>query len=347
MRPIWSFLIFVLVAGCLSPLDFPVARRGSQVILSGFLNTLTEEEQVITVATTLAIASRPEPTAGAEIWLLQNGVRVAPYLETTPGRYVLTPTVIAPEQTYQAEVQLPDGRKYLSAPQIVPAVAATARSSGQFQLVETIAFDGNIANSGFYQVSAEIFQFPRNSYLRIQTQETWLVEPTNFPDIFNAVPPPCYVTTSVDPQRINLVNTIGSSNEPIRLQVASRSVDVSFLKRHYFTVYVSAITADAYEYWRKVNILANQMGSIFDVPPAEIMGNWRNVNDPTEKVWGFFQVSNTTFSRFFVVGSEIPLFLGSYCEYNSNIPPDQYLLECINCLTLPGSTLNRPPWWLD
>ena len=107
-----------------------------------------------------------------------------------------------------AAVQLPDGRKYQSAPQIVPAVAATARSSGQFQLVENIAFDGNIANSGFYQVSAEVFQYPRSSYLRIQTQETWLVEPTNFPDIFNAVPPPCYVTADVDPQRINLIKHV-------------------------------------------------------------------------------------------------------------------------------------------
>ena len=61
------------------------------------------------------------------------------------------------------------------------------------------------------------------------------------------------------------------------------------------------MTRDAIEYWRKVNILANQVGSIFDTPPAEINGNIKNLNNQDEKVYGYFQTVNETYHRIYII----------------------------------------------
>ncbi len=88
--------------------------------------------------------------------------------------------------------------------------------------------------------------------------------------------------------------------------VVSRLVDWSFYEKHYFTLYQSAMTRDAIEYWRKVDILANQVGSIFDTPPAEINGNIKNLNNQDEKVYGYFQTVNETYHRFTLYKEDLP-----------------------------------------
>lgn len=350
MKRLGTIVLLTLMIGCLSPIDFPVQRRGNQVVISGSLSNVSEEperDNFIMIGITSGSGARPEPVADALVLLLEDNRLLASYINMGDGRYQL-PNFIKPEpgRTYLAEVRLADGRVYRSAPETLPKESAVATASGRFVFDENVAFSGNVVRTATYSIRAEITSSAPNSFLRLYTRETWFLEPTNFPDPFNAVPPPCFVPGAVDPQRINLVSTTGRTNAaPIQLEIAIRSVDPAFLKRIYFTVYTATLTTGAYEYWRRVNILANQVGSIFDVPPAEISGNWQNVNTPAEKVWGYFQVANTTSYRFFVVGSEVPFFLGTYCEYNSNFPPDAYPNECLNCLSLPGSTYQRPAWW--
>jgi hypothetical protein len=344
-----TIVLLIVMMGCLSPIDFPVERRGNQLVISGSVSNLTSDENQITIGTTSGAGTRPVPVTDATVRLLADGLELTSYINQNNGVYRLPDGVpIIEGRTYTAEIRLSDGRIYRSSPEVLPLQPAISTAEGEFIFDETIATSGNVVRTAYYRIRANLERVPRNSFLRIYTQETWVIEPTNFPDPFNDVPDPCFVTGVVDPQRINLISTAGlSTTDPIRLEIANRRVDPSFLKRHYFTVFTSTISADTYEYWRKVNILANQVGSIFDVPPAEIVGNWQNVSDPAEKVWGYFQVANTTFYRFFVVGSEVPFFLGTYCEYNSMFPPDSYPNECLNCLSLPGSTKVIPSWWLD
>ena len=119
--------------------------------------------------------------------------------------------------------------------------------------------------------------------------EAFRLSPTDFPDPFGSVPPSCYIVQNADPQRIVLFNGEDLKTTTVEnLLVVSRIVDWIFLEKHHFTIYQSALTRDAMEYWRKVNILANQVGSIFDTPPADITGNIKNSGQPGRKsVWVF------------------------------------------------------------
>jgi hypothetical protein len=127
--------------------------------------------------------------------------------------------------------------------------------------------------------------------------------------------------------------------------VASRIIDWSILERHYFTIYQSSLTPEAYEYWRKVNVVANQVGSIFDTPPAEITGNVRNVNQPSETVLGYVQASNQIFDRMFLTPSSLPFpLLMSTCAYDNRNLQD-YPTRCIDCTSVRNSSYRRPSWF--
>ena len=173
-----------------------------------------------------------------------------------------------------------------------------------------------------------------------------MIIPTNFPDPFNAIPPNCYVTKPADAQRINYYNGDELSDLTLEDQpLLVRQIDQSFYARHYFTVYQSATTAESLNYWRKVAVVANQVGSIFDPPPAEVTGNMRNVADPSETVAGYFQAINQTYARFFVLSQDLPDQLATYCDYSDERPFISYPTECINCLEVKGSTYERPVWF--
>jgi hypothetical protein len=183
--------------------------------------------------------------------------------------------------------------------------------------------------------------------LKWGVEEVFLLSPTDFPDPFGSIPPPCFVVQNADPQRIVLFDGSEVSVTSINnILVASRLIDWTFLERHYFTTYQSAITKDAYEYWRKVNIVANQVGTIFDTPPASIVGNIVSEENPNEKTLGYFQAVNQTYNRFFVFPSDLPFTLAvTTCDFTGSWNSLEYPARCIDCTSVRNSSYIRPDWF--
>jgi hypothetical protein len=124
-------------------------------------------------------------------------------------------------------------------------------------------------------------------------------------------------------------------------------IDETFLYRHYFVTYQSSLSAEAYDYWSKVNALVAGNGSLFDTPPARIYGNiMRNdEEDASEKVFGYFQAVNQAVSRVSITRSELPFFLSySDCQgsFPVKFPPPSF---CENCLSVRNSSHVRPSWF--
>lgn len=68
--------------------------------------------------------------------------------------------------------------------------------------------------------------------------------------------------------------------------VVSRLIDPHIQRAHYFTTFQSMLTREAYGYWRKVDVVTNQTGSIFDGPPARVKGNIVNGHESAGDVHG-------------------------------------------------------------
>jgi hypothetical protein len=350
-KKISSQLFLVLItASCLTPVDIDTRNIGGTIVISGQVSPL-EDRSSIQIGAASEENRLPIPISSAEVKLLDDVGNVFYYLESASslGTYDLKNSTVIPGRTYHIEVTLATGAAYTSAPETMPVAVGTISTNFEVVQEEFIDAEGTVSQLDFIKIYADS-QLPAgasNSHFRWSVDETYLLSPTDFPDPFGSIPPPCFISQNADPQRVTLLDKESSSVTQIDQKlIASRIIDFSFLERHYFTSYQSALSDDAYEYWRKVNILANQVGSIFDTPPAKITGNIVNTNNSQEEVLGYFQAVNESYDRFFTLPYLLPIEVKvKKCDFTGSFNTLNYPTRCINCLTVRNSSYDRPNWF--
>jgi hypothetical protein len=339
---LWSMLIY----SCVSPIDLETNYTKTQIVISGQVSNLPGRN-FIHLAITSSTVSLPRPVTGAVITLHDENNNEYYYNEVSAGKYQLNDLTAEEGKTYYVRVRMPDGGIYESIPERVPKEPGIV--DAQYKLVEREVTDAEGTVNTLYYVNVfttSTFAEQSSGYLKWSAEEVYLLRPTDFPDAFGTIPPDCFITQNADPQRIALLNRNEINVNALEdLLIASRRADHSFYYKHYFTVYQSGITAEAFEYWRKVNILANQTGSIFDTPPASITGNIFSSDDREEFALGYFQAVNETFARVRILRTELDFFLPPYCDYDPSKSYDSYPSECLECIKVRNSSYERPDWF--
>jgi hypothetical protein len=61
-----------------------------------------------------------------------------------------------------------------------------------------------------------------------------------------------------------------------------------------------SITQDAYNFWKSIEELTTESGSMFDLQPYQVRGNVKNINNDNEPVLGYFIVAGISEKRIFV-----------------------------------------------
>lgn len=337
------FVAFVALVSCLAPINVETDMRLGQLIITGQVSTVPHRN-FVQVARTAGTAGKPLDVSGAVVWIVDGAGNKTACFEASPGIYKANAFAGSPGTTYHVEVDVNNGH-YESAPETLPGVIGTEELTFDFDQQATVDKDGAIATRDFINIRTKV-NVPTAAapwYLRWDVSESWLIVPTDFPDPFGYVPPSCYVTQAPDPQRIMLFNGNTGTSFNQQILIASRLADKqSFHTKHVFYIYQCSMTPTAYEYWRKVNVLVNQVGSIFDTPPAEITGNVKNTSNPTEVVYGYFQANNENYNRIRVATVDMPFVPVAYCEYDAGKRDWEYPYECLRCLDYPNSSLVEP-----
>ncbi len=344
-----KLVCLLLLGSCLTPVDFSTERIGGTLVVGGQISTIPEQN-IIQLGLTADSERLPVPLSGAYLLLSDDQNQSASYYEdpNNPGTYILPDMQGVPGRTYTLQINLPDGAVYQSAPERIPATSGQVTTRYEFIQEEYTDAEGIVSLEWFIKIYANsqlpVAEVP--AYLKWSVEEVFLLSPTDFPDPFGHIPPPCFIAQNADPQRIALFDGDKLQSTSIEnLLVGSRVIDWTFQEKHYFTTYQTSLTKEAYEYWRKVNILANQVGSIFDTPPATITGNILNVNRPSEKALGYFQATNQVYDRFVIYQDNLPYrLLTSTCTYDGRVF-SLYPQRCLDCTSVRNSSYNRPEWF--
>lgn len=319
-------------------------------MVSGQVSTL-QDQNIIQLGLTADTERLPIPLSGAFIVLFDDEEESYSYAEDplNPGTYILADLSGKPGRTYHVRIERPSGEVYESKHEKMPEVVGQLRTHYEFEEEEFTDLEGIVSTQPFIKIYVNTIlpATSEPSYLKWSIEEAYLLSPTDFPDIRGEIPPPCYIIQNADPQRIALFNNVDVPTTSVdNLLAGSRVIDWTFLEKHYFTTYQTSLTKDAYEYWRKVNILANQVGSIFDTPPAEITGNISRVDNSTEKVLGYFQATNQTYDRLLLHPYDMPFpLLMESCTYDGTKYFNDYPSRCLDCLSVRNSSHTRPSWF--
>jgi hypothetical protein len=341
-----TFILF-FASNCLTPVDINADRKGGILVVSGQISTLSDMSEV-QIGMTSDAEQLPVPVTDAEVVLWDDQGRTYAYNSDAYREGVYNLDLAGVNGTsYFIEVKLFSGKVYRSAVEKLPEPSGKDFVYHDVQKEEFVDGEGTVSELNYLNIysRSEIYPSENAMFIRWNVREDFIISPTDFPDWFKEIPPPCFVSSPVDPQRIVLYNGEETNIASVESLIARRVIDFSFKERHYFTIYQSSITRNAYEYWRKVNDVVNQVGSIFDTPPARVPGNLYNVNDTDEKVFGYFQAVNQTYSRFFLLPVDLPIVLKRYCAYEDVRPLSDYPSVCIDCLRAPNSSHKRPDWF--
>jgi hypothetical protein len=204
-------------------------------------------------------------------------------------------------------------------------------------------------------------------FFRWEFDETWKI------DIPYAVPNKiCY--TSATSKIINIKNTsvlIEDKIEKYPLYFITNQTDRLKI-RYSILVKQYSLNEDEYQYWDKLQNLSQQVGGLYDVIPSAVSSNVFCLDDPNQKVQGYFSVSATTSKRIFIhahfagqpdpystdnciadtvfSGETVPAAIGTsaWIIITNFIPPYfiyTYSRGCYDC-TVRGTTL-PPDFWSE
>lgn len=331
---------------CLEPFDFEFEEETVEKILvvDGVLSNSPGPHKV-TLSRTESFGNKfIDPVTNAKVLL--NGTEE--FLDQGNGEYILdnyTPQIGA---EYFLSLTLSDGTQYSSNSLIMPV---SIKPDSNYVKYESDIFRSTTGAERITTVMNVYLDTPlpdndnnQNYYLR------WLTEGLSvFPEESCGglhIPKTCYISEPPKAQNIRLQSSENiSGNRLIEQPVARKSSYTinEFKTLYVFSTYQYSITKESYEYWSDLKTLANQSGTVFDLPPAALQGNIKNDNDDSELVLGFFDVAAVDTVRVRVIASEFRKNISGIVPC-SNFSRRNWPEECCQCLVLGGANLERPAW---
>jgi len=335
--------ISTLLLGCIDQIDFESNSATRLLVVDGRI-TNSNGPHSLKLGITTGITTIPDkitkPVEGAEIMIFDNLGNKEDYFEIEPGIYLLQGNIVKgiPGVEYFIEFTLSNGSKFRSVPEIMPEeIEITDSVILEFAKKDFVSSSGILTSRNVINVliNSQIPETANPLFLRWHVEENYKVTP---PPIGFYQPPSCYISELPGLHRIPLFDGSEFSAGVLdNFLLYTRELDHSFAERHYFNVVRSVISSNAMDYWEKLDITANRVGSIFDAPPSPVPGNIYNIDDPGVIVLGFFEAIATDATRRFTIPSDIPIFIRSFCRFDP--------IRCRDCLSIPNSSLERPYYW--
>ncbi|AKD02211.1 hypothetical protein PKOR_02520 [Pontibacter korlensis] len=340
--------VLLLISSCIDPLDLNIGASAEQLVVDG---VITNEPGPYTV-----LLSRSKPydsfadswsaaEPGATVVISDNQGNQETFTETAPGVYQTSAGGMQGQvgHTYTLSIQTRDGKQYTSSPETllpVPQIDSLYFAVRPQQVLneedveETIYMVDVLADAQDPAQEKNYYLWQWQGTFRVSTQ------PWDYSEKVRGIRVPmpkdccevCWVTNStnrVNVQDDRLING-GKINRHVVTQIPV--TEQAFGTKYHIEVRQTSISEAAYDYWRILKAQIENGGSIQDPPPATIVGNITNVNNPDERVLGFFGASAVVKGSLFINREDLGVRVGMY------IFPD-------DCRVLTNSTTEQPDFW--
>jgi hypothetical protein len=327
----------LLPGGCLQPFTPPEVSGGRGfLVVDGFLNAGDDSTRIRLTRTQLLRDPRQTPAErGAQVRI--EGDRGAAYAltEGSPGNYAMPAVLPGDGQQYRLRIRTSNGQEYLSA--YVPVKLTPPIDSVNWQ----VTGDG-------VQVYVNTHDPAANTrFYRWEFEETWEFR-TPFPlqyylnkgkkELVRENVNRCWKHV---PSRQIVLGTSRLLTEDIIYQyplVRMESTSEKHRTRYSILVRQYALTREAYDYWQNLERNTENLGTLFDPQPSEVLGNIASVNNPEEPVMGFFGAGSVQEKRLFLTRDQLPEWprITGYEQcFLDSLPNNESVRELLQTTVLP------------
>lgn len=340
-------LLLVLCLFCCRKPYLPpaVSSPNSYLVVEGVINPGTDTTQTtIKLSKTVKLSDTvtTNPVLGATVTVESEHGGTWTLIDVNRnGNYSSSQLGLPATQKYRLKIITGDGKQYASDLMDVKPTPP----------IDSIGF--YLKNNG-----AQLYvnaHDPTNStrYYRWEYNETWRFG-TFYPSQFVLDTVHKAIVQRRQDQRVDSCYGNSASSHIVLNSTANLEKDVIFqsplllipLSSEKFEVKYSilvkqyALTKEAYTFYTNLEKSTEQLGSIFDAQPSQLMGNIHNMKDPTEPVIGYITVANVQTKRIFISKNELPK--GTAVDY-----PYKCLQDTAFVFINPGrdvfSLLIKPP----
>jgi hypothetical protein len=304
---------------CRKPYAPPAIKsRQSYLVVEGSINSGADTTKIkLSHTVNLSNKTVTNPVTAAIVTVESNAGAGYQLTEVTPGTYIAISLNLDNSRQYRLRIQTADNKQYVS--DFVQVIVTPP--------IDTVGFNVVTKPDTGVQVYVNTHAADNNTrYYRWDYDETWEFHAkyqsdweTNGYEIVPRVISRyiCFKSdtssTVVLGSSAKLLHNVIYQAPVAVISFTSEKIemDYSILLRQY------AITADAYNFWANLKTNTEQLGSIFDAQPSQLVGNIHNVNDASEPVIGYMSACNVTTKRIFITSNQLPYWVPTYpytCE---------------------------------
>lgn len=374
----WFILVIGLwICSCVEPfeINFP---QGKKILTVDATITDTADEQFFTITESenrnSVVYSFPIRQAKVEV-VVNNAERVL-LTERTPGIYALPMSFrLKVGNSYKLSFEKSDGTKYESGEEVMTSTPDIDRVYDEFKVEGKETQVGYDPASYIYLDTTDPAD-EKNNY--VWTWRLWekqiickschgsrfYVEPLPegkclIEEKFKDVPYFDYACSGncwdiFYNTTVNVFSDVFSNGKPIIGRLIAKipyySKDGALLE-----IKQQSVSAAAYRYLKLLVDQAQNTGSLVDTPPAAVIGNIKNVTNPSEEIAGFFMVSGVRSIRYWLnrqsarETNAVPTgIIGHQIHYEPNSePPEPPRPPMAPCIPGKYRTNMKPKGWID
>jgi hypothetical protein len=299
-------LLFIAIS-CKKPYTPSItAAAKNYLVVEGVINN-GNDSTFIKLSRTIQLANGAGTNTekGAFVTINTEGGPSYTLTEIKPGTYGTGPLSLDNTKLYRLKIQTSSGQQYESdeiAVKNAPPIDTIGYKikNNALQIVVNAHDPGN--NTRYYRWDyEETWRFHSKYKSSFISDGKDIVPRTEAEDIYT-----CFgnkisntiVITSTSKLSQDVVSELPLTDIPASSQKIS--MRYSILVRQY------ALSKQAYGFWENLKKNTEQLGSIFDALPSEIMGNIHNVGNAAEPVIGFIEAGTVTTKRIFIDREQLP-----------------------------------------
>lgn len=338
------------IVGCLDNFTFDELDQDTSIVVDGQLLS-NDGPHTLRISKVLEFGDKFFDPVGGVVVRLNHNETFYDYEEVSPGIHVIPQGIVHPQEgdVSYVEMTLLNGDVVTSSPDMMPGSHDLEEANAVFKRESVTDQFGIKRRQRIVEISVN------SDYPEIEQEEEFFLrfgieEDYSYPEVFCGglhQPKSCYINIPAFSKDFTLFNSSLSSRSRVDSLLLFKKQDLTsteFRGRHYFSVFQYTITESAYIYWLKVKEVTTQSGTVFDKPPAAVIGNLTNMTDPSMTVLGYFELASVSIAR----SSIFPF------EYFADAPDQDrcgpflrrsWPGSCCNCLEIPDATTLRPAWF--
>jgi hypothetical protein len=339
--------IIVSALSCISP--FEPDYKGAEIDLLVVDGSLIKgyETQVINISRSSAVTEPVyQPESGCKVKIIDGSGNEFPFTEMSPGKYIaqIEDALLCYNTRYKLVFSTSSGRNYESGYQKLLKTAPVDSIYG----IKEYSYNPDSVNytSGLQFYVDLNAPDDASKYYRWQIEETWEIRA--WYKIFGVYDgkiikldtrawPSDSLYYCWDTKMSTGIYTYSTSNlshnilkkVPLHFK-PYYSEDLTI--KYCATVRQFALNEDAYYYWHQKEIELNESGQIYTTQPNQVKSNISNINNPDEKVLGFFWASSCTLKHTFEENPFVRNPIGPSSCINYRMCTDQSEEKLINLL---------------